>query len=222
MSSNDFHSLLSVFRDATSKSSNGTTKPTRTRGRNNNDNSSCNLNAPRASESDGTTKNFSSKKQTHQQVLSRDEREENTNIKQRFNCPPIDPVNPVSTTDPNFSATILKEKLERLLKVQQIRRSSAATSNGNGASSSKSLPFFRQTDKNEVCVAICATIVDDFPHENLWRSWMENTGGNFTFIAADFDGSGSNVGGRTIELKASAELYIHAKNPERVRSEWLR
>jgi len=51
---------------------------------------------------------------------------------------------------------------------------------------------------------------------------MENTGGNFTFIAADFGVSGSNDGERTIELKASAELYIHAKNPERVRSEWLR
>ncbi len=217
MSSNDFHSLLSVFRDATGGNSNGSNKPPRGRS---DDNSSSNENAPKTSECNSTTKNNSFKTQTRQKESPQEEREENTKEYQRCNYNSVDSIDPTSTTDPNFSAPILKGRLERLLKVQQIRLSSVAAS-GNGASSSKSLSCLGKTGKKEVCVAICATIVDEFPHEEMWRRWMENTGGDMTLNVA-FGGNGSNVGERTIQLKASAELFIHAKNPEKVRSEWLR
>lgn len=71
---------------------------------------------------------------------------------------------------------------------------------------------------SSVHIAICATIVDDFPHEALWKKWMDQTGGEFSLDDGD-DGvlqrSGENI-------VASAEMYVHAKNPERIQSEWLR
>ncbi|KAL7450217.1 hypothetical protein ACHAWC_002177, partial [Mediolabrus comicus] len=74
-----------------------------------------------------------------------------------------DDVDLESTTDPNFSSSTMKERIERLLSVRQIRKSTASA--GTGTSS-------RMTDDNNnnttssssFHLAICATIVDNFPH----------------------------------------------------------
>ena len=65
-----------------------------------------------------------------------------------------------------------------------------------------------------VQIAVCATIVDDFPHEALWRKWMDETGGEFLINDDNCDDN--------MAYFASAEMYVHAKNPERIQSEWLR
>lgn len=48
-------------------------------------------------------------------------------------------------------------------------------------------------------IAVCLVIVDCLLHEDLWRSWVES----------------SNV-------VCAAELYIHAKHPDAVKSPWVR
>lgn len=51
-------------------------------------------------------------------------------------------------------------------------------------------------------IAICITIVDVLPHEHIWRQWLEHA----TAQSSPY----------------KAELYIHAKNPDRIRSRWVK
>ena len=65
---------------------------------------------------------------------------------------------------------------------------------------------------------------------------MDETGGDFTIEEDSKGGSGTAkngdekcVGGKEVNddckthrIEATAEMYVHAKNPERVKSEWLR
>jgi len=81
----------------------------------------------------------------------------------------------------------------------------------------------------EFRIAICATIVDEFPHEALWRKWMDETGGGIDAarddgVDANNDGADRAEGDRpnAIAVVASAEMFVHAKHPERVASGWLR
>ncbi|KAL7529128.1 hypothetical protein ACHAXR_002806 [Thalassiosira sp. AJA248-18] len=204
--SNDFHSLLSVFRDATTSSSSRTVNP--------------NITSAATKSSGGGERQqrsaASHKKNGKTQPLS------DTTSKS--------PIDPASTKDPSFSAPLLKERIERILRIQQIRQS---TSNNNAKHDNSG---FVQT-KSSVKIAICATIVDEFPHEVLWRKWMEETGGEFTVADNDETCEKSNTVGKgekfdgeeaeqneseSMKLISHAELYVHAKNPECVRSEWLR
>ena len=56
-------------------------------------------------------------------------------------------------------------------------------------------------------VAICVVIVDSLHHEDIWREWVESS----TTLHYTED---------TIRYKA--ELFIHAKHPEKITSEWVR
>lgn len=57
-----------------------------------------------------------------------------------------------------------------------------------------SVPVLQKT------VAICLVIVDTLPHEDIWRTWMEPE------HACDY----------------KAQLYIHAKFPDKITSPWVR
>jgi hypothetical protein len=44
-------------------------------------------------------------------------------------------------------------------------------------------------------LAVCLCIVDDLPHEEIWKYWMQD---------------------------GAAELYLHAKYPQKVKSDWVK
>jgi hypothetical protein len=168
--SNDFRSLLSVFRDATAQTSSSESK-----------------------------------------VASQKAAAVEANIVNSSTANKQGDVEPTSTTDPSYSAAAIKEQIERVFRVNSIRKSTASAIRIDGKAGSSDRLDVRDT----VHFAICATIVQDFPHEPLWKKWIEETGGdvNISDVAED---------ATSIHIKASAELYIHAKKPEGIQSEWLR
>jgi hypothetical protein len=60
--------------------------------------------------------------------------------------------------------------------------------------------------------------VDDLPHEHIWKRWIES-GGSFTKRHTSIQ-EGKNTTQRPIE--ASADLFIHAKFPEKISSQWVK
>ena len=188
--SNDFASLLSVFRDATSSSTSG--------------------GVAAAVRGPSNSSAVAQKTPQHQPSSSSSTDNSKTNNE----------IDPTSSKDPNFSAQLLKERIERILRIQQIRKSTATTGT-----------CCKNDDRKSIHIAICATIVDEFPHEAIWRKWMDETGGECIL-----DGDGSTISGSSASeiakasseesknrrIMTTAEMYIHAKNPERIRSEWLR
>jgi len=93
-----------------------------------------------------------------------------------------------------------------LWRIAEIRRSAGIANESKADGSSIASPkAFR--------LAICACVVDSFPHEDVWRRFMRND----TFS----DGNVTN-GADGTKISASAELYVHAKHPDRIRSSWAR
>jgi hypothetical protein len=207
--SNDFASLLSVFRDATAPNEPSTSQSSASAAAS----SKSPAGVPKTNLNEDKPKNASS---TDKVALS-------------------------STSDPSFSAPVIKGHIERLLRIHQIRKSTSAAGKSDDAVSDSDT-------RHAVHVAICATIVDNFPHERLWRKWIEETAGDIEVLVGDpTDGKNdakSNGESATCEPKdydqgnvnstspihknsmttinATAEMYIHAKNPENIQSEWLR
>jgi hypothetical protein len=215
--SNDFHSLLSVFHDALSSSS---APPS----------SSLGGGGGRLSTAGGGGGSHRRPPPSPSTAVDR-------------SAAFVDDVEPGSASDPSFSAPLLKERIERLLRVRQIREMTSSSSsssssgegkrstdddgNGRGNGTTKTKDDGRGRSA-EFRIAICATIVDEFPHEALWRKWMDETGGE---IDAAHDGGDANNNGadraeedrpNEIAVVASAEMFVHAKHPERVASGWLR
>ena len=118
-----------------------------------------------------------------------------------------DEVDPTSKVDPSFTPSVVKECIERMLRVQQMRRSFAASTASSSVGGE--CAGGASDGRRNAHIAVCATIVDAFPHEAIWKRWMAS-GGELGFR------------GRAGGFTSSAELYVHAKNPERVRSAWLR
>lgn len=85
----------------------------------------------------------------------------------------------------------LREATERLWNISQIRR----TTQKHAEDTSK-IPH---TSK-PIHIALCACIVNDLPHEQVWKKWIT------TF---------SNQG-------ISASMYVHAKTPSEVKSAWTK
>lgn len=54
-------------------------------------------------------------------------------------------------------------------------------------------------DKDHSFIAICCVIVDDLPHEEIWKAWLAQS-----------------------NEKHSARLFVHAKEPQKVRSSWVK
>lgn len=71
-------------------------------------------------------------------------------------------------------------------------------------SSNGSLPELSSSRKRSTkkMIAICLIIVNELHHEDIWRYWIEN--------------------GQLESEEYGAELIIHAKEPDRIRSEWVR
>ena len=119
-----------------------------------------------------------------------------------------------------------------MMRIRQIRQSTSLASNTKSNHDDDDDGNAHPTQQTTAHIAICATIVDDFPHEVLWKKWMNETGGNFSLEGDDNDvirksadnNTASSDGNQFRDDKyfASADMYIHAKNPERVQSEWLR
>ena len=182
----------------------------------------------------------------------------------------IHDVDPASSTDPSFSVPVLRGRIERLLHVRQIRRSTMACDDdcagGRGADDDDNDDDDDGRNgtigRSSFRIALCATIVDEFPHEELWRKLMEETGGEFSVTEEEeekapsktaINGIDSSVAKSSVDdvgreegggggggkcdgkdeirhvgrsgdgiITASAEMYVHAKIPERIGSEWLR
>ena len=171
----DFHSLLSVFRDATEA-------PT---------------DSARAKDGAAHTAAASSNNEPKNESLSKN----------------TDGVDLTSTSDPSYSAPAMKAHVERLLRISSIRKSAASATKLETNSSSSG------DQRDSLHIAVCATIVQDFPHEKLWKKWIEETGGDISFSIGS---TSSNDSSCRPTVKASAELYVHAKKPEGIQSEWLK
>ena len=182
----DFQSLLSVFQDATGSAPSS---------KNNNNNAAATAASSRSS--DGVA----------QKAPSSSSPVNNVNQHQHLH----DNVDLESTTDPNFSSSTMKERIERLLRVRQIRKSTASAC--NRSSSSRMADDNNITSSSSFHLAICATIVDNFPHEQLWKRWMTPTTIDINIIGND---------NNTRKIDCSAELYVHAKHPEHVTSSYLK
>ena len=68
-----------------------------------------------------------------------------------------------------------------------------------------------ETNTIQFHLAICVCIIDSLVHEPIWKE----------FVGGDCN---SSQGGQThpLTLSTSAEIYIHAKYPERIRSSWVK
>ena len=64
------------------------------------------------------------------------------------------------------------------------------------------LSVSRPEDLSKKRIAILVVIVESLPHEDIWRSWMSQ--------------------GDDSKCEYQAELFIHAKHPEKLRSAWAR
>lgn len=62
-------------------------------------------------------------------------------------------------------------------------------------------PSAWKSDKEHNTIAICLVIVDTLFHEEVWRHWIEQ--------------------GEIADCKYKAQLFIHAKHPERITSPWV-
>jgi len=165
--SSDFRSLLSTFQAATETSHRDTNNS-------NNTHSASNSNTKKESDSSQTKSESKSKTGS------------------MFDPSP----RPIS---PN-----LKQYTEKLFQVSQLRKacqSSASSSTTTTITTTTTSSSHDNNDNNpsfkpkKVHIAICATIVHQFPHESIWKKWMHSSS------------STNNT------ATATAEFYIHAKYP---------
>ena len=129
--------------------------------------------------------------------------------------------NECRSTAPSAPAQPTKSLLEattELWRIAEIRRSAAGmrkkarsstADTSNGSDSSNARDGFH--------LGICACVVDDLPHEEVWRRFMQK----------DSFEVNNSIGGAvpslsTTSIPAAAEIYIHAKHPDRLRSSWAR
>lgn len=110
--------------------------------------------------------------------------------------------NPTSTnTLKRYKLSTLKERTERLWRIAQIRRASSV-----------SVANMHACDRDDIHIAVCACIIDDFPQEHIWRAWID-TGMNKIDATEYHTTPVTKTRG-----KASAEMYIHAKSPSTIKS----
>ena len=131
-------------------------------------------------------------------------------VKKDNNNHVVDTVDLESTTDPNFSASLMKQRIERLLSIQQIRKSASVN---DGKSISAPANNTENATQASFHLAVCATIVEDFPHEELWKRWMTSTTIDIPNV---YSNNSNNAEQTTKTISCSAELYIHAKHAKQI------
>jgi len=65
--------------------------------------------------------------------------------------------------------------------------------------------------QNSFCLGLLFIIIDDFPHESIWRAWLSNC-----------NNSDSNSNNEKNSESCKVKILIHAKHPEKVTSPWVR
>jgi hypothetical protein len=93
---------------------------------------------------------------------------------------------------PSFApSNSLIETTTQLWRVSQLKMSMKTLTTKSDVNTSQ-----YKRDSSATQLAICLCIVDDLPHEEIWKYWMMKDG--------------------------AAKLYLHAKYPERIKSDWAR
>jgi hypothetical protein len=93
----------------------------------------------------------------------------------------------------SISSSSLLEGTTQLWRLSQLQKS-MKTSNGTRRDSKQNGDTSKR-DSTPTHLAICLCIVDDLPHEEIWKYWLKD---------------------------GAAELYLHAKHPEKIKSDWAR
>lgn len=111
----------------------------------------------------------------------------------------------------------LKQCTERLYQISNLRR---LTTTSVSTSSTPMTVDTGKSEKTHVHIAICAVIVDSFPHEAIWKRWMDS--GNPSGQGDKTSSQNDNSNSKDLNLTATSELYIHAKFPDKVSSPWVK
>lgn len=104
----------------------------------------------------------------------------------------------------NNTSTTIQDSISQFWRVTQLRRATTIRNKNIGNTSNDQMIHFH--------LAICICIIDSLVHEPLWRDFID-------------DGAISTHNIQTlpsITLSTSAEIYIHAKYPEKIQSPWVR
>jgi hypothetical protein len=98
-----------------------------------------------------------------------------------------------------WNQTLIRHATSRSRRRQNEHQNQPNESITANSDASISLPS--STSSSKIHLAVCICIVDDLPHENIWRRWIQDA-----------------------TSRVTASVYIHAKHPERIRehgSAWL-
>ena len=90
-----------------------------------------------------------------------------------------------------------KTTLEKLDKLAYTRNSSSLYSKPSNTD-------IEAIGGHSKTIAICLVIVDELIHEDIWRQWIDDNNTNAN------------------DKNYQAKLFIHAKNPEKIKSEWVK
>ena len=125
-------------------------------------------------------------------------------IKNVVESPP--PSSKAATVTASGNDDIIKERLRDIWRTTTIRHSMKQLS--TLPKSSLQSNNYIKSQNDHVHIAICMCVVDQVPHEDIWKEWMKPTELHIPSINQT--------------IKVTSELYIHAKSPESITSEWLR
>jgi len=101
-------------------------------------------------------------------------------------------------------STSIEDSISQLWRVSRLRRETRHQQQQDAGNH----PVRSEPSLGRFHLAICACIIDSLVHEPIWREFM--------------GGASSPLEGETHPISTSAEMYIHAKYPERIRSPWVR
>jgi hypothetical protein len=109
---------------------------------------------------------------------------------------------PINSSKSSKDDKSLRELTTSLWQRSQLRQSmkSLKSTPSTAATSSDTATALSDEGKKPVHLAICLCVVDRVTHEHVWEEWIRSTGAP------------------TI----SAELYVHAKTPERIVNSWTK
>ena len=85
----------------------------------------------------------------------------------------------------------------------------------------------------EICLCVLLIIIDDLPHEAMWRLWEEHYlhGKEHSLVeevfpaSSSFETAATNVRANPVHgssVRTPVQFLIHAKHPDRVKSKWVR
>lgn len=107
-------------------------------------------------------------------------------------------------TTSNGNKKSLKELTTSLWQRSQLQQSvKSLKQNGSGADKADATTGVKseEMETKPIHLAICLCVVDRVTHERVWEEWIRNNNSN------------ANI---------SAELYVHAKIPERITNSWTK